>query len=107
MFELRPAGRAMHLMLMPSHKAVLATSAIKSPTRHVRVPAPHRIAERQTSGLIKAPVGFFAARRNRTRVPSFYLEFRSRDTISLNVNLSAPPVTPTPTPVSIFNAFPL
>ena len=29
-------------------------------------------------------------------------EFRSRDSISLNVNLSAPAVTPKPTPVSIF-----
>ena len=33
--------------------------------------------------------------------PHFDLEFRSRDSISLKVNLSAPPVTPTPTPVSI------
>jgi hypothetical protein len=36
------------------------------------------------------------------RVQFFFLEFRSRDNISLNVNLSAPPVTPIPTPVSIF-----
>jgi hypothetical protein len=36
----------------------------------------------------------------------FDLEFRSRDTISLKVNLSAPPVTPIPTPVSIFTILP-
>ena len=36
-----------------------------------------------------------------------FLEFRSRDSISLNVNLSAPAVTPYPTPASIFRALPV
>jgi len=35
-------------------------------------------------------------------VQFFVFEFWSRDNISLNVNLSAPPVTPIPTPVSMF-----
>ena len=41
-------------------------------------------------------------RRRPQHQSNYFFEFRSRDTISLNVNLSAPPVTPTPTPASMF-----
>lgn len=57
---------------------------------------------RRTMDLTEIRLSLDANRRAEAGEPMHLFQLRSRENINLNVSLSAPDVTPNPTPVSIF-----